>query len=226
MALAAVTSLPRRCATYLEFSDTRHFAAWAVLCGILAVFSLFHLRFVDFDGLFCRDGGLVPGEGALPGECFYFLRSAPTKLGIVAHLALILPASLLVLVQFVPRIRLKAPSVHRISGRISLVLAFFGAAGALPTVRYAFGGDPSAQALGYLGILVFVGTQLAAYWHIKYRRIEQHRAWMMRSWAHVSCNWCATVFIPFVPFLKIHSTILNLHVTASTHAQSLRMHLG
>jgi cytochrome bd-type quinol oxidase subunit 2 len=185
MALTAVVSLPRRMADYLEFSNTRHFAAWAVLCGALAAFSLVHLRFINFHGTFCRDGGLVPGEGALPGECFYFLRWPPAQIGIMAHLALILPAALLVCSQFVPRIRHRAIRVHRIVGRMSLVMALIGTLGVIPTVRHAFGGDIAAQVVGYLEILMFIGTQLTSYWHIKHQHIEQHRAWMLRSWSYV-----------------------------------------
>lgn len=215
----AVSRLPQRCASYLEFSDTRHFAAWAVLCGSLAAFSLIHLRYVDLDGVFCRDGGLIPPNGAAPGECFYFLGLWPARLGLLVHLALILPASLLACMQFVPRIRRRAARVHRVGGRVSMVLALIGAAGALPTMPNAFGGDLPSQVAGYLMTFVFVGTQLAAYWHIKHRRVDQHRAWMMRSWSYVGYSRaCPNMMTHFLP--------PSVYVAWSLDAELLTLQIG
>ncbi|KAI0904702.1 hypothetical protein F4823DRAFT_613981 [Ustulina deusta] len=176
----------RQCSAYLHFSDPAHFVAWAVLCGTLATFTLVHLRFIDFHGVFCRDGGRVPGEGALPGECFYFLRSTATQYSVRSHLVLALPAALLACTQFVPRIRHKAIFLHRLNGYVSLVLGIFGAVGIVPSIRHAFGGDVAAQAAGGTMTVLFVGAQLKAYVSVRRRQIDQHQAWMIRSWVYAS----------------------------------------
>ncbi|KAI1196709.1 hypothetical protein F5X97DRAFT_334493 [Nemania serpens] len=161
----------RRSASYLQFSDPPHFVAWATLSGILGGFSLWRLRFLDFRGVFCGPSARdVLGPGALPGECFYFLRSRPAEVGIRAHLALVLPAALLACLQFVPRIRRRAAALHRVSGYASLLLGVLGAVAALPTVRHAFGGDVAAQAAAGTMMILFVAAQI--------------RGYMMRSWVY------------------------------------------
>lgn len=179
MAFTAIAKVPRRCAAYLEFSDTSHFLAWAALCGILAAFSIFHTKYIDWAGPFCRDG-------ALPGECFYFIRRTPALVGILFHLVFVLPAALLACIQFVPRIRHRAIGIHRTCGRAALLLGLAGGLGSLPTIRYAFGGQLAGQAVAYLNLLIFTVSQLKAYWHIKHHQVEQHQAWMIRSWTYVS----------------------------------------
>ncbi|KAI0378116.1 hypothetical protein F5Y04DRAFT_262447 [Hypomontagnella monticulosa] len=177
-----LTRYLQQCSIYLQFPNVRHFACWVIFGGTLVAFSLIHFRFIDFHGKFCRDGGRIPSEGALPGECFYFLRSQSAQLGIISHISLIIPAALLACLQFVPRIRHKAINIHRICGRVSLVLALIGAVGVIPTLRHAFGGELAAQCAGGGLTILFIWAQLKAYLSIKRGLVNQHRAWMLRSW--------------------------------------------
>ena len=51
--------------------------------------------------------------------------------------------------------------------------------------RHAFGGTLATQALiGTLVILTTVGLTLA-YYNIKRLQVDQHRAWMIRTWFYV-----------------------------------------
>lgn len=51
--------------------------------------------------------------------------------------------------------------------------------------REAFGGTMATQALmGTLFIITIVGLGLA-YYNVKVLQIDQHRAWMLRSWFYV-----------------------------------------
>jgi hypothetical protein len=152
----------------------------------MAIFTLSNLRFIDFHGTFCREGGRVPGHGALPGECFYFLQSTSSQISIRSHLVLILPATLLACMQFLPLIRHKAMLLHRCSGYITLFLGLFGAIGVVPSIRHAFGGDIAAQAAAGTMTALFVGALLKAYVSIRRRQVDQHEAWMIRAWVYVS----------------------------------------
>ncbi|KAI8634029.1 hypothetical protein F5Y19DRAFT_411748 [Xylariaceae sp. FL1651] len=191
----------RRCSAYLQFSDTAHFVAWLILCGVLATFSFTHLRFIDFYGVFCRAAGRIPGQGALPGECFYFTQSKSANVGIRLHLSLILPAALLACLQFVPRIRHKTAIAHRIGGYATLILSIVGAVSVAPTIRHAFGGDVAAQAAAGVMTLLFVGAQLKAYVSIKQLQIDRHQAWMMRSWVYAAGIISLRVIMPIAAII-------------------------
>lgn len=94
-------------------------------------------------------------------------------------------AGLLVVLQFTPAIRHKLRLLHRINGYIVILLALIANAGALMIAREAFGGTTATQAwVGALFILTTVGLGLA-YYNIKVPRIDQHRAWMLRTWFYV-----------------------------------------
>jgi hypothetical protein len=73
---------------------------------------------------------------------------------------------------------------HRINGYVIILLAILGNVGALMIARHAFGGDFASQsAIGILIVGTYVGLVLA-YINIKRKRIDLHRAWMLRTWAY------------------------------------------
>ena len=180
---ATKVSMPRRLGRRLGFSDRRSFRCFVVSGGTLFLFSLVHLRYLDFHGTFCRNGG-GPGA-ALPGECFYFLRTTPTKIGIILHLWCIVPAGGLACLQFVPVLRRTAPWVHRVNGYLCMTLGLVGAVASVPVIRHAFGGGLAAQSATWTVGIIFVVALLKAYIDIKRLYISQHRAWMLRAWAYV-----------------------------------------
>ena len=102
------------------------------------------------------------------------------------HLYCILPAALLVVLQFVPVIRHKVMLFHRLNGYTIVVLSLISNAGTIIIARHAFGGDFATQTwVGTMVILTTLGYVMA--WiNIKLLQIDQHRAWMMRTWAWVS----------------------------------------
>lgn len=102
------------------------------------------------------------------------------------HLAGILPASVLAVVQFTPFVRHKWIIIHRISGYSVVLLYTVSLAGALMIARHAFGGGLDVQVwVGLVGIGVLVCFILAII-NVKRLQIEQHRAWMLRGWFYVS----------------------------------------
>jgi hypothetical protein len=106
------------------------------------------------------------------------------------HLFCILPAALLVCLQFVPTIRHKLLLFHRMNGYVVIILSTISNAGTIIIARHAFGGDFATQTwTGAMVILTTIGYTMA--WiSIKLLQIDQHRAWMMRTWV-----WFATIII-------------------------------
>lgn len=167
----------------IGFKKGYNFVLWFVFAGALMGFTLARLQYLDFYGIFCSIGD-SGGNHAAPGECMYYLRGHE-KVGIILHLATILPASFLVVFQFIPAIRYKAMLFHRLNGYLVIILSLIGIAGVFMITRHAFGGTLATQyATGFLSI-AFIGALIMAYINIKRLQIEQHRAWMLRAWFYV-----------------------------------------
>lgn len=168
----------------IGFKKGYNFVLWFIFAGALMGFTLARLQYLDFHGVFCSAGS-SGGNHAAPGECLYYLRGHE-KIGIILHLATILPASFLVVFQFIPAIRYKIMIFHRLNGYLVIMLSLLGTVGVLMIARHAFGGTLATQyATGFISI-AFVGALVMAYINIKRLQIEQHRAWMLRAWFYVS----------------------------------------
>lgn len=150
-----------------------------IFAGALLGFCLARLQFLAFNGIFCN---LESTTGsAAPGECYWY--SMPRyRIGIIIHLASILPAGLLAVFQFVPAIRHRYLIYHRVAGYLIILLVFISIAGALMIADRSFGGHIATQtAVGALAIASTFGI-INAYYNIKRLQIDQHRAWMLRVW--------------------------------------------
>lgn len=126
-------------------------------------------------------------NGAAPGECYWYQKSF-YKTGILLHLSAILPCALLAIFQFIPAIRYRFMIFHRMSGYIIITLTLIANAGAIMVARRAFGGTLSTQT--FVGLLALMSTLaiLNAYYNIKRLQLDQHRAWMLRTFA-----WMASI---------------------------------
>ncbi|KAL8873328.1 MAG: hypothetical protein Q9174_001187 [Haloplaca sp. 1 TL-2023] len=161
----------------IGFQKGYNFVLWFIFAGALFGFTLARLQYLSIDGSF--------REGSSPGE-WYYLRNGHEKIGITLHLATILPAGLLVVFQFVPAIRHKFLIFHRINGYVVVLLLILSNAGALMIARHSFGGEFETQVyVGLLAIMTTVGAVLA-YYNIKRLQIDQHRAWMLRTWFYAA----------------------------------------
>ncbi|KAK4552392.1 hypothetical protein LTR86_010406 [Recurvomyces mirabilis] len=176
----------RRVYNPLGFSKGYNAVLWFLATGYIFAFTLARLEYLSFGTIFCGVNR-TPGSGAAPGECYYWLQD-PFKIGLKLHLFTILPAAFLVCFQFVPVIRYTFTLFHRINGHVVIALSFISSAGALMVTQHVFGGDLSTQA--YIGMLVILTTigYIMAYVNIKFLQIDQHRAWMLRTW-----SWFATI---------------------------------
>ena len=71
---------------------------------------------------------------------------------------------------------------HRVNGYAVILLLLLSNVGALMITRHSFGGEFETQVLmGLLAILTTSGAAMA-YYNIKRLQIDQHRAWMLRTW--------------------------------------------
>ena len=165
------------------FAKGYNFVLWFILAGALFGFCLARLQYLDFHGTFCNTTGGT--SSAAPGECFYYLGQKRYGVGIILHLAGILPAGILACVQFVPVMRHKFIQIHRINGYLVMLLSLVATVGAYMIARVTFGGGVDIQlGVGVLGI-AFIGSLTMAYINVKRLQIEQHRAWMLRAWVYV-----------------------------------------
>ncbi|KAK3311563.1 uncharacterized protein B0T15DRAFT_427897 [Chaetomium strumarium] len=161
----------------IGFSKGYNFVLFFIFAGALMGFTLARFQYLDYYGVFCGDTAL--------GECYFYTRGI-AEYGLLIHLATILPASFLVVFQFVPAIRHKFILVHRVNGYVILVLSLVSTVGAFMIARNAFGGGLETQlAVGLLGIM-FVVCLTLGYINIKRLQLEQHRAWMLRGWFYAS----------------------------------------
>ena len=145
--------------------------------------SLARLNYLDFYGTFCpATTGNDNQNSAAPGECYYYIKYAKYRIGIVMHLAGVLPAGLIAVSQFTPFIRQRWIIVHRIGGYISLLLYLIGMIGAFMIARHSFGGALDIQSWVWIAGFATLGCFIISYINIKRLQIEQHRAWMLRGW--------------------------------------------
>ena len=146
--------------------------------GALLGFILARFQFLNIDGIFCSGSA----NGALPGECYFYTGFTRYRVGIILHLATILPAGLLAVLQFTPIIRHKAILYHRIAGYVAILLVVVSIFGAFVIADTSFGGDMTTRTfVGFLGLISIIGLGMA-WWNIRCKQIDQHRAWMLRSW--------------------------------------------
>jgi uncharacterized membrane protein len=144
-------------------------------------FTLARAAFTNIDGVFCSGDTTY---GAAPGECYVYAHGL-YRVGITLHLVTVVPASLLVLIQFLPIIRHRWIIIHRMNGYIVIILVLLTLAGALMIAQVAFGGTFSTQAgIGFLAIITTLST-IMGYVNIKRLQIDQHRKWMLRTWFYV-----------------------------------------
>ena len=181
----ASNTMARKVYNPLGFSKAYNFILWFIFAGALFGFALARFMYLDFYGHFCP-ANPANGNSAAPGECYYYLNFTRDRVGIMLHLAGILPASILACVQFTPFIRHKWIIIHRISGYLAVLLYIVSLVGALMIAHMAFGGGLDVQVwVGFVGIGVLICFVLAIV-NVKRLQIEQHRAWMLRGWFYVS----------------------------------------
>ena len=84
--------------------------------------------------------------------------------------------------QFSQRLRNRFTRSHRAAGRVYLTAVWLGALAGLVVAPYNSAGAIGVAGFGSLAILWFI-TGIAAYRAARERRLDSHRAWMIRNFA-------------------------------------------
>ncbi|KAL8787070.1 MAG: hypothetical protein Q9213_002412 [Squamulea squamosa] len=162
----------------LGFQKGYNALLWLIFGGGFFGFILARLQYLSVGGKF--------KEGSSPGE-WYYLRGGHERVGITLHLVTIIPLGFLLVFQFIPWIRYNALLFHRINGYIIILLLLVSNVGALMIARHSFNGEFETQVwIGLLAIMT-TGSVILAYVNIKRLQIDQHRAWMLRTWFYAGC---------------------------------------
>ncbi|KAL0942137.1 uncharacterized protein CTRU02_200023 [Colletotrichum truncatum] len=164
----------------LGFKKGYNFTLFFITAGAMIGFILARMMYMNIDGILCNPDH---SSRSLPGEC-YFYQSGTGRIGIIMHLAGVLPGGFLACIQFVPVIRHKAILFHRLNGYLVLLLSIVGIIGVFMIARRTFGGGISMQTAAGAGSIMFLGALGLAIYNVKQLQIEQHRAWMLRAWVY------------------------------------------
>lgn len=125
------------------------------------------------------------------------------------------------LFQFLPQLRARRPAVHRWLGRIYLAAVAVGSAAGLPlsylALRHMPDGIrqalfPTTLAFATLAITWPILTGMA-YLRVRQRRFEEHRAWMMRSYALTFAAVTTRLISPVTLFLTRDALLaININI--------------
>ncbi|KAF7194141.1 hypothetical protein HII31_04497 [Pseudocercospora fuligena] len=160
----------------IGFQKGYNFILFFIFGGALLGFCLARASYMNVNQNF------IPAAG--PGESYWYKQDW-YNIGIHIHLLTCIPAGLLAPFQFLPVIRHKLLLFHRLNGYLIILLILITNIGALMIARRAFSGTLATQSgVGLLAILTTTSTILA-YINIKRLQIEQHRAWMLRTWSYM-----------------------------------------
>ncbi|KAM3088515.1 hypothetical protein ACMFMG_000151 [Clarireedia jacksonii] len=152
------------------------------------LFLLFPVVFAVFS--FSQHSWLVTGRSSFssPSETLVFTRGSWLGWAKLFHLWCVLPAGMLLPLQFVPALRKKYRAAHRWSGRILFLLLVAGNTAGMGISHASFGGTIETVIWIYtLGPMVFYSMWRA--WRTAWKKDYQaHRVWTIRTW-----GWAGSV---------------------------------
>ena len=107
----------------------------------------------------------------------------------------------LAMLQFIGRVRVGWPRLHRVSGRVAIVAGIVsGVTALLITVLFPFSGPAAMGVVGPFACLFLVALARGL-WLARARRFAAHREWMIRAMAVATS--IATMRLIFVPALLV-----------------------
>ncbi len=123
----------------------------------------------------------LSSDGA-PLAANYVERSAVIRFFFYLHIGFGGLALLLSPLQFASRLRIRAPQVHRVIGRIILVSIALAGVGGLVLAPHSVAGPVGTVGFGLLAVL-WVAFAATAFRAIRIRDIGTHQRWMIRTFA-------------------------------------------
>ena len=136
----------------------------------MLTFTLLRLPYLRLDAVLARS--------ISPGDWFYY-RTGWYRFAIALHLSAILPVGILMIPQFLPRLRSTKPLLrfHKLNGYTIWALVCLGNMGALMIMPRAFGGGVDSQSIVVV-LVVLTQTEVAMAWYnVRRYQLDQHRAW-------------------------------------------------
>ncbi len=104
--------------------------------------------------------------------------------------------------QFQPGLRARAPGFHRWTGRVYAIGCLLGGAAGLMLALGSSAGPLATLGFGGLAIAWLVTTSLG--WRTALqRRFDQHRAWMIRSFALTFAAVTLRLYLPLIPLTGV-----------------------
>ena len=160
--------------------------------------------------------------GAAAGECYWYTRRwTKEQLGIYLHLWSVFPGGTLAVLQFIPSIRDRFPKFHRFAGYVCWFLGMTAAISSLMLAQNAFGGTRATHASCLSLALITVIGHLKAYRAIKAFRLDEHRAWMIRTW--VNMGSIITIRMLIIPIAKLISLIRISGIPGTGHYTTMEL---
>ncbi|TVP85329.1 MAG: DUF2306 domain-containing protein [Thioalkalivibrio sp.] len=120
-------------------------------------------------------------------------------------------------IQFMGPVRRRFPVLHRISGRIFVVIGITcGIAAFIMTLRFPIWGMTANLVTSSAFALFMVFAFVTAFRHVKARRFAQHREWMIRGFAAgMSVAFFRVMLSDVLPLMGIANFDIRWNITAS-----------
>ncbi|KAH8596763.1 hypothetical protein B0O99DRAFT_619887 [Bisporella sp. PMI_857] len=191
---------------YTGFASPLTFLLFLSTVGVFAIFCTFNL----FSSL--PDGH--PIKPNPPGPLYWFHRGV-LKVAMQVHLWSVLPAGILLPLQFLPIMRRKYMRLHIFSGRLLLILLIIGNITALKMGSRSFGGSIETRVW-----IVFVASLSSfslfkAWVSARSLNIDDHRAWIFRTWGVAGSIFTLRIFMTLIAF-SIHKFTSNIYTGITT----------
>jgi len=113
--------------------------------------------------------------------------------------------------QFSTRLRMERAKLHRLFGKVYLVVVAVGGVSALLMAPFSTGGIPAHYGFGMLAVLWLVTSSLA-YLRVRSGDYAGHREWMIRSYALCLAAVTLRIYLPLsaiagIPFIEAYPAI-------------------
>jgi uncharacterized membrane protein len=123
------------------------------------------------------------------------------------HAACAATALLVGPLQFLPRLRMKRPDLHRNLGKVYITACLLAAPAGLVLATHSTAGPIASWGFGTLAVLWF-GVTAYAFWLATQRRIAEHRRWIIRSWAMTFAAVTLRLYLP-IPPMVLHMSFVD-----------------
>lgn len=198
----------RRIYNPLGFQRGYNFPLWIIFgLGTLA-FCASRAMYLNYNDIYLEDKRITAdAESQSHGRW---------RVGMLMHLASVVPIGFLLPFQFLPIIRYKLMIWHRLAGYLLILLLLAGNVGACLAVDRAMGGSLELRAFTYVTAGLTTVSMLLAYINIKRLQIDQHRAWMLRGWVYAFLIVAARIIQ--IPTMDIVSWMGVFYVPMKCHS--------